>query len=203
MDLEKRIFTVNEFRAVEDNGIPKITGYAALFNVWSQDLGGFVETIEPGAFTRSLQNGADVRAVINHDPNLILGRSKAGTLNLVEDDIGLRVEIVPPDTQYARDLMTSIKRGDIDQMSFQFKTIDDDVRWDGNLVKRSLKQVDLFDVAPVTFPAYPQTSVSVRSRIEALQGPTSLRAESDVVALEAERQARFQVMRKRLAVAEM
>ena len=114
MDLEKRIFTVNEFRATEDNGIQKIIGYAALFNVWSQDMGGFVETIEPGAFTRSLQNGADVRAVINHDPNLILGRSKSGTLTLTEDDIGLRVEIVPPDTQYARDLMTSIKRGDID-----------------------------------------------------------------------------------------
>lgn len=203
MDLEKRIFTVNEFRAIEDNGITKITGYAALFNVWSQDMGGFVETIEPGAFTRSLQNGADVRAVINHDPNLILGRSKSGTLTLTEDDIGLRVEIVPPDTQYARDLMTSIKRGDIDQMSFQFKAIDDDVRWDGNLVRRWLKEVDLFDVAPVTFPAYPQTSVSVRSRIEALQSPASLQAESDVVAHEAERQARFQTMRKRLAAAEM
>jgi HK97 family phage prohead protease len=145
-------------------------GYASVFNSKSQDLGGFVEIVRPGAFTRALTGGADVRALVNHDPNLILGRSAAGTLVLVEDERGLRVEILPPDTQAGRDTLESVRRGDLDGMSFAFRAIQD--KWDysdkarGTML-RELLDVDLFDVSVVAFPAYPKTDVALRSMAEA------------------------------------
>lgn len=163
-EIERRIFNSSglEVRAGEgDDAQPVLTGYAAMFDELSEDLGGFRERIAPGAFAKAL--GGDVRALFNHDGNLILGRTKAKTLRLSEDQRGLQVEIMPPDTAAARDLMTSIKRGDVDQMSFGFRTIKDS--WDevdGEIV-RTLIEVRLFDVSPVTFPAYPQTEIALRS----------------------------------------
>ncbi|MDI3341601.1 MAG: HK97 family phage prohead protease [Sphaerobacter sp.] len=168
---EHRAFTPEalEVRALED-GTPRIVGYAAVFDVPSEDLGGFTEIIRPGAFRKTLQDGADVRALWNHDPNWVLGRTKAGTLKLAEDERGLRIEITPPPTAWARDLMESIRRGDVDQMSFGFWTVRD--RWSSDetgRVTRELIEVKLFDVSPVTFPAYPQTEVQVRSAIAELE----------------------------------
>jgi HK97 family phage prohead protease len=100
--------------------------------------------------------------LFNHDPSLILGRTKAGTLALREDDVGLHIELEPADTSYARDLMESIKRGDIDQMSFAFRVIRD--RWTYNeddLDERELLEVALYDVAPVTYPFYEGTSIGI------------------------------------------
>lgn len=163
---EIRNFTASELRSLTaDDGQKKIEGYAAVFNQWSEDLGGFRERIADGAFTNTLKT-ADVRALWNHNADYPLGRVKAGTLSLSEDSRGLKFSIIPPDTQYARDLMTSIERGDVDQMSFGFWTIDD--KWeklDGKWV-RTLLEVELFDVSPVTYPAYPQTSAAVRSKLE-------------------------------------
>jgi HK97 family phage prohead protease len=144
---------------------PRIVGHAALFDTPSEDLGGFRERIRPGAFADSLASD-DIRALFNHDPNLILGRNRSGTLILSEDDKGLRIEIDPPDTQSSRDLMVSIGRGDVNQMSFGFVVRSNGQVWekdnDGR-VMRTLTAVRLFDISPVVFPAYPETAVAVRA----------------------------------------
>lgn len=166
---ELRSFDLSEFRVDSTEGaMPKMRGYAAMFNSLSGDLGGFREMIAPGAFAKSLES-ADIRAVFNHDSNIVLGRNKAGTLRLKEDRNGLAFEIDPPDTQAARDLIISINRGDINQMSFRFRAIDD--KWerrDGEMI-RILKEVRLLDVSPVTFPAYIDTDIAVRSMEKAIK----------------------------------
>lgn len=165
---EQRDFPVAELRIDSAAGMaPKITGHAAVFDQLSEDLGGFRERIAPGAFAGTLAS-ADIRALFNHDANFVLGRNKAGTLRLKEDLTCLAIEIDPPDTQFARDLGVSMKRGDISQMSFGFYTVAD--KWakvDGAWV-RTLLEVDLLDVSPVTYPAYPQTDVAVRALHEAM-----------------------------------
>lgn len=156
--IERRYFTETELR-VKDEESNTITGYAAVFNSWSEDLGFFKEQIAPGAFNATIKNG-DVRGLINHDPSLIIGRTKNGTLRLWEDDKGLGYENDLPDTSYAKDLRESIKRKDITQNSFGFQTIKDEWSEDGR--KRTLHEVRLFDISPVTFPAYKQTNVKLR-----------------------------------------
>ncbi len=143
----------------------KLSGYAAVFNSRSVKLWDFYEVIKPGAFKRALANGADVRALLNHDANFVFGRTKSGTLALAEDETGLRADITPPDAQWARDQMESVKRGDVDQMSFAFRVMPGGDTWqmDGNDLVRELTDVELFDVSVVTYPAYPETTVAVRS----------------------------------------
>jgi HK97 family phage prohead protease len=168
MKREIRTLRCTELRA-KTGDKPGIEGYAAVFNQRSQNLGGFRETIVPGAFSRALKEDQDVRALVNHDPNQVLGRTKSGTLQLSEDKKGLRFSVDMPDTQTARDLMTSIARGDVDQCSFAFSVRkqawgdgqDDDTG--EKIAIRELHDVDLFDVSAVTYPAYPQTSVDTRS----------------------------------------
>lgn len=142
-----------------------LTGHAAVFNQLSEELGwlySFREKIAPGAFADVLTD--DVRALFNHDENLILGRTTNGTLRLSEDEVGLYVEIDPPDTQLGRDLLLSIRRGDVNQMSFAF-TIKSET-WenveDHNVIRTINKVERLYDVSPVTYPAYPQTDISAR-----------------------------------------
>lgn len=169
-----------EIRVDGDEDKRTIVGYAAVFDKLSKPLFGFRERIAKGAFKKTIQE-ADIRALFNHDPNHVLGRTKAGTLRLQEDDRGLRIEIDPPDTQFARDLITSIQRRDIDQMSFGFRTIKDqwDHQPDGSVI-RTLLEVELFDVSPVTFPAYPQTSVKVRDYLRAMAEESRAGAHSDL-----------------------
>ena len=166
-DYETRSFAC-ELRISNGSKAPRIEGYAAVFDVLSEDLGGFRELIKPGAFTKTIRE-SDVRALFNPDVNLILGRSKPGgnkpaTLTLEEDSHGLSIGIDPPDTQTGRDLLESIRRGDVDQMSFGFEKMKD--RWlkEARQQIRALLEVRLFDVSPVVFPAYQQTSVDVRTR---------------------------------------
>ena len=146
----------------QGNGL-RFTGYAALFDSWSQDLGGFREQIAPGAFARAILED-DVRALFNHDPSYVLGRSRAGTLRLFEDATGLGFEIDAPDTARARDLHALVARGDVDQCSFGFIVRAEEWRTvPGGPDERILKDVDLFDVSIVTYPAYEQTTVAARS----------------------------------------
>jgi HK97 family phage prohead protease len=168
--LERRIAPGGiEIRQLAD-GKPRLKGYAAVFNSRSLDLGGFVEVIRPGAFTRSLNAGTDVRAFVEHTPSLIIGRRSAGTLNIGEDARGLRVEITPPDTQAARDLAANIRAGNLDGMSFSFRVAKGGEAWDVNARPplRELLDVDLREVSVCALPAYPETAVALRS-LEALQ----------------------------------
>jgi len=182
MKREIRTFEFDKLEIREgESGEKKISGHAAVFDKLSEDLGGFRERIETGAFSASIKHD-DIRALFNHDQNLILGRNKAKTLRLDEDQEGLHYEVDPPDTSYAHDLMVSIERGDVNQGSFAFAVPKNGDSWevDGNQVKideafnamwdgqkhdiiRDVKRAKLFDVSPVTYPAYPQTDVKVRS----------------------------------------
>jgi HK97 family phage prohead protease len=167
-DKELRSFPLVELR-VTDGDKPKIEGYASVFNQKSEMLWGFREIVKPGAFKKTIQE-SDIRALFNHDPNYVLGRKKNGSLALSEDEKGLRISIDPPETQWARDLLVSIRRGDIDQMSFGFQTVKDEWRTDGEEKIRDLIEARLLDISPVTFPAYPQTTVSVRNMVASFEG---------------------------------
>lgn len=147
-------------------GIGTLRGHAAVFGVMSEEICGFREIVEPGAFRQSIGRD-DVRALFNHDPSSVLGRNKAGTLRLTEDRVGLAMEVDLPDTTVGRDLRVSVERGDVTQMSFGFRVIED--IWERKTEDgveqevRRLRQVQLFDVSPATFPAYPQTDLALRS----------------------------------------
>ena len=165
--------TLGELRE-ESEG--KIVGYAAVFNSPTTIGGWFREQIAPGAFTEAIEED-DVRALVDHDSSLVLGRNKSGTLALSEDDKGLRVEIDPPDTQLANDLKKLIERGDVTQMSFGFRAESeqwDDDDDDNELPLRTVLKARLFDVSVVTYPAYTDTEVAVRS-LEAFQSQKNIR----------------------------
>ena len=166
MKIERRTLPVT-LRA-KDGAAPTISGHAAVFNT-ETDLGYFSEQVAPGAFTRAIVED-DVRALWNHDANFVLGRNTSGTLRLCEDETGLAVEIDPPDTQWARDLVTSMQRGDVSQMSFGFQVISE--QWEARKGKTDLRTIiecRLFDVSPVTYPAYDTTDVGISSAQEILE----------------------------------
>lgn len=148
-----------------EEGKPIIEGYAAVFNSDSENLGGFIEQIKPGAFKNALTR-SDCVALFNHDSNYPLGRQTAGTLRLKEDKTGLYMEIDPPDTQYARDLIVSIERKDVKGQSFGFTVTSD--TWedtDKEVARRTINEVGiLYDVGPVVYPAYPETDVAFALR---------------------------------------
>jgi HK97 family phage prohead protease len=162
MEFESRSFVGGVRAHVGPNG-PQLVGYAAVFGRPSHDLGGFIEIIEPGAFTRTLRESPDVFALIDHNTSLVLGRTKSGTLKLTEDAHGLRAEITPPDTIYARDLLASVGRGDVAGMSFRFFNPRAEFRNEGGRVVRRMFEVGLREVSVLPIPAYPDTSVALRS----------------------------------------
>jgi HK97 family phage prohead protease len=147
----------------DETELPTIVGYAAKFDSDSQDLGGFVERIDRKAFDRALSEQHDVRALVDHDSSKIIGRSASGTLRMSTDDVGLRVEIDPANTQAGRDVVESIRRGDIDGMSFGFQVIRDSWSERDGTALRTVQDLSLKDVSTVSFPAYPATEVALRS----------------------------------------
>lgn len=163
--IEKRSFDLTEIRGEDLDGKQVLRGYASVFNKGALIGRMFTEKVAPGAFADTI-NKDDVRALINHNPMFVLGRNKNGTLRMSEDDKGLKIEIDPPDTSFARDLLVSVNRGDISQMSFSFEALEEE--WakgeDGQPDVRTLVKVRLWDVSPVTYPAYEQTSVAVAKR---------------------------------------
>lgn len=161
--MERRIAI--ELRAVGGEKSPRLAGYAAVFNLPSQDLGGFTEIVKPGAFTRTLKTDRDPLALVQHMPQLVLGRRSAGTLHLFEDAKGLAFEIDVPDTTAARDLLVSVERGDVKGASFAFSTPAGGDRWEvrGDKMVRELIDIDLHEVTITAQPAYLDTSVARRS----------------------------------------
>lgn len=185
-----------EFR--EADGKTTIAGYAAVFNretVIGGGTWGFREQIAPGAFDEALGRD-DVRALFNHNPDILLGRTASGTLRLSVDKKGLRYEVDLPDTAQARDVRTLIQRGDVSGSSFAFRVEDEGAQWDetevkkGKLPLRTITRAELFDVSPVTYPAYPQTSVSARSKACEAVETAKVEAERREAAKPADQKAR-------------
>ena len=143
-----------------------LSGYAAVFDCESANLGGFVETIAPGAFANALKN-SDVRLLVNHDPDHLLGRSSSGSLTLHEDRVGLRFECDVAQTPYGQEIVSRVGRGDLSQCSFSFVVANGGDRWQlatrpGEIDTRVITEIEeLVDVGPVTYPAYPQDRKSV------------------------------------------
>lgn len=165
MTHEIRVLADMRLETRADNEPPRLVGYAAVFDE-ATDIGGyFREKVAKGAFSDALTRD-DIHALFNHDYNNVIGRKKAGTLTLAEDDRGLRVEITPPNTQLARDLMENIKAGNIDQMSFAFSMDGGRQTWDetGDTPLRTIERVgELFEVSVVPRGAYPTTEIGMRS----------------------------------------
>ena len=157
-----------EIRATGDDGSWKGGGAAIVYNSRSENLGGFVEIIRPGAVRDVLARDPDTRALFNHDASMVLGRTRAGTLVLEDREADLDYEFDAPDTSYARDLRVLLGRGDVNQSSFAFRVAPDAVEWDedpdsGLLVRVIHRLSALYDVSPVTYPAYPAASSGLRS----------------------------------------
>lgn len=171
-DTEQRHITgAVELRA-SDNGPGVLVGYASVFNRLSQNLGGFVERVDPDAFNKSLADGVPVVARFNHKDDFLLGTTESGTLTLRVDGTGLQYEVDLPDTTAGRDLAVLAKRGDVRYSSFAFQTVKDD--WgttEDDFPLRTLQAVKLVDVAPVVSPAYRDTTAGLRSLANKLDVP--------------------------------
>ena len=172
MEKERRFFNIPELRAsIDIDQRPIIEGHAAVFNQPSLEIfpfaPGWREVIRPGAFNAAIKSN-DVRALINHNDDRLIGRVSNRTLMLEEDEIGLKVRIYPPETSDARDLLTLIRGKYISQMSFGFTVAEDGEELDRDNKLRAIKTIGtLYDVSPVTQPAYPTTDVGLRSRFMA------------------------------------
>lgn len=179
------------------DGKPEIVGYAAVYfrtdepGTEYQMYSDLVERIMPGAFDRALREKQDVRALFNHNPENLLGRTVAGTLTLSVDDRGLFYRFQPPDTTIGRDVLESINRGDLSGSSFAFTVARGGAEWheENGVAVRILRDVNLFDVGPVTFPAYGATSTGTRAdgsddvRQDFQQWKTARQAEADAVSV--------------------
>lgn len=159
-----------EFRAAEQPGaIGTLQGYAAKYNKFSHNLGGFVERVRPGFFKKSLADKVDVRCRFQHQDDYLLGRTSSGTLVLRSDATGLLYTVDLPDTTHGRDVRVLTQRGDVTGSSFAFIATDEDITVSemGFPVRELISGV-LVDVAPVVEPAYPDTSVALRSLAHAI-----------------------------------
>jgi HK97 family phage prohead protease len=162
-ELERRSWP--ECRIMADESGKMMRGYAIRFNSLSLDLGGFRELIAPEAVDRTLQEAADVRALVNHDSGKVIGRTRAGTLELRKDSQGLAVKIEPDlGISYASDIMKAVARGDVSGMSFGFRVVEDTWNWETDPPTRTIMDMKVSEVSVVTFPAYPATDIQVALR---------------------------------------
>lgn len=152
-----------EFQTREDGAAPHISGYFSVFGSIYEIAPGMTESFAPGAFSEALSG--DIRALVNHDSTLVLGRSKAGTMTLKEDSRGLWADItINREDRAAMDLYERVKRGDVDQCSIGFDILEEDTdyREDGS-VHWTIRRVKLYEVSACTFPAYTETNISART----------------------------------------
>jgi HK97 family phage prohead protease len=196
---------------------PTIRGYAAKFNSLSQAMpvveegkvvAYFREQLMPGCFASAIPV-SDIRSLFNHDPNLILGRTTAGTLRIAEDEVGLAFENDPPDTTYSRDLQISMQRGDITQCSFGFNVAEGGDSWTkdasspGNYI-RSINCISkLYDASPVTYPAYVNTDCAVRSAMSVIRNEEASIAKLAADKVEEERAFEMEQVELELKLAEL
>lgn len=173
------------------SGAWRIIGHGIVYNSLSEDLGGFREQIKPGAATKILASMPDVRGLFNHDPNLVLGRTTNGTMRLDDSTHGLAYTITPPDTSYANDLRVLLARGDITQSSFAFRvgsggsTWEEDPESDG-LIRTVHEFSGLYDMSPVTYPAYTLTDAGASSSAPGERSPVASAQRQDEMALGAD-----------------
>ena len=164
--LERRVFVAEDVELrVTDGDKPKLVGYAAKYNKWSQDLGGFTERIRPGAFDDVVND--NVVALKNHDPNYIIGRTENKTVRLKSNSVGLHFEIDTPNTTVGKDTVEEVRSGLLQGCSFAFSLAENGDEWvynsDGT-IQRTINQLEqLFDISVCVFPAYMDTTVSARS----------------------------------------
>lgn len=157
--LETRIVEVDQFEVREDSDGMHLEGYAALFDSRSENLGGFTESIKPGAFRSSLKARNDIKLLWNHDTGAVLGSTRAGTMTLTEDERGLKVSADIANTSYGRDAAELVRRGDVTGFSFGFSMpARGGDEWNAEGTERVLKSVRLHEVSLVAFPAYPETN---------------------------------------------
>lgn len=177
--MERRFLAIGETELRADADGRKLGGYAAVFSVPATIAGAWVEEVAPGAYSKTISEH-DIRALWNHDPNIVLGRNKASTLRLWEDGHGLNAEIQPPDNEWGRPVLDAVKRGDVTGMSIAFRAVKQE--WvhppEGSreLPKRTIREAKLYEVSPVTFPAFESTTIGVRAEDIGLDA-----AEEDVI----------------------
>ena len=193
--MERRVIDVGKFQTREENGKRFLDGYFAVFDQPYEVCPGWIETVAPGAFSRTLREGKDVKVLWNHNTDLVLGSTENRTAHLSEDDVGLHgpVEINEED-QDAKNAIARVARGDVRGCSFGFEIRGMEESWDENGTYRTrLTDVELFEVSPCTFPAYAQTSITARAK-ETLEDAKKKLAE----AREKKRNDWREEMRKRL-----
>lgn len=143
----------------------KLIGYVVKWNSPSELMWGeFIEQFSPGAFKETLSSGEDVRALFEHDYTKLLGRTKANTLKLEEDSIGLRFELTPPETSLGKDLLVSVKRGDITGMSFGFRAKSETWNFGTTPCQRIVSNAELVEITITSIPAYPESNVQIANR---------------------------------------
>ncbi len=207
--IERRFIPIDiaELRISNDVKEPEIQGYAVVFNAWTEINGWFPfrERIAPGTFIETIAND-NIRSQFNHDPNHVLGTTLIKTLNLKEDDRGLyqKTKINPEDSD-AMNVYAKVKRGDVRGQSFQFMVEEEE--WheeEGKMPERTILRVKLFDVGPVTFPAYEQTDVSVAQRsFELYKGQSSGAAQGGYESEEIRAQGRrIELLKRKLTLIE-
>lgn len=168
VDMDKKRYEIRSTELSREDA--KLVGYVVKWNSRSQLIwGDFYEQFAPKAFSESLKNQPDIRALFEHDHKSLLGRTTSNTLILNEDDRGLRFELTPPDTQLGRDLLVSVDRGDIRGMSFGFIATSES--WDFNQEPclRTVTNAEIYEVTVTSMPAYQESDIQIakRSMIEA------------------------------------
>lgn len=209
MKLRKRMLDLEQSKLEirsEQDAMPQIMGYGIVYGQETRIWDDLYEVIHPGAAKEILESNPDIRSAFNHSADKILGRTKSGTLILQEDAHGVRYEVIPPDAQWARDLMASIERGDIDGSSFTFGVNPQDEkitkRNDGTYLREIFRFSVIGEMGPVSYPAYEGTSTSVRSLQDEYDSFSEyLRAQENSVEI-AERQRALAVRKRRLELLE-